>query len=68
MKKLSETLGLVNPRNMEETRAWKEKKKAEGASIAAAVANTQMKEYIVPIRENKSKRKETSLEDGLFDD
>jgi hypothetical protein len=68
MKKLSETLGLVNPRNMEETRAWKEKKKAEGASLAAAVANTQMKEYIVPVRENKSKKKETSLDDGLFDD
>jgi hypothetical protein len=68
MKKLSDTLGLVNPRNMEETRKWKEQKQAEGASMAAAIANTEMKEYVVPIRENKTKRKEISLEDGLFDD
>lgn len=68
MKKLSETLGLVNPKNMEETRKWKEKKKAEAASIVAAVAHTPMKEYIVPIRENNSKQKEISLDEGLFDD
>ena len=67
MKKLSETLGLVNPRNMEETRRWKEKKAAEGTSLAVA-ANTEMKEYIVPIRENNSKQKEISLDEGLFDD
>lgn len=68
MKKLSESLGLVNPRNMEDMRKWKEQKKAEGSSLAAAVANTEMKEYIVPIRENNKKKKEISLDDGLFDD
>lgn len=65
---LSESLGLINPRNMEECRKWKETKKAQGASIAAAIANTEMKEYIVPIRENTKERPRTQLDDGLFDD
>ena len=56
------------PINMEDMRKWKEQKKAEGSSLAAAVANTEMKEYIVTIRENNKKKKEISLDDGLFDD
>lgn len=68
MKVLSESLALVKPSMMEETRKWKERKKAEGASIAAAIANTEIKEYIVPVRENTKEKHITSLDDGLFDD
>ena len=53
---------------MEEMRKWKEHKKAEGASIAAAIANTEKKEYIVPVRENTKQKHVTSLDEGLFDD
>lgn len=68
LKRLAESLTLVNPKSMEETKKWKDKKAAQGSSIAAAIANTQMKEYFVPIRENKTERPKTNLEDGLFDD
>lgn len=68
LKKLSETLVLVTPQLMEETRQWKEQKKAAGSGIAAAIANTTMKEYIVPIRENNKEEEEISLDDGLFDE
>ena len=68
LKILSESLVLVKPSTMEEMRKWKEHKKAEGASIAAAIANTEMKEYIVPVRENTKQKHVTSLDEGLFDD
>ena len=68
MNKLSESLGLVNPRSMEETRQWKIKKKAEAASLAAAIANTEVVEHIVPLKENHYKRPTTNIDDGLFDD
>jgi len=67
-KILTESLGLVAPWSMEKTREWKKEKQAQASSIAAAIANTPMKEYIVPVRENLSKKKEINLDDGLFDD
>ena len=68
MDKLTESLALVGPRSMTNMKQWRAYKKAQASGIAASIANTKMKEYIVPIRENTSKRKEINLDDGLFDD
>ena len=68
MNKLKESLGLVNPRSMENMKKWRAMKKGQASGIAAAIANTQIIENKVRIRENTTKRKEINLEDGLFDD
>lgn len=67
MNKLAESLVLVNPRSMNEMRTWRANKKAQAGSIAAAMASTQTKEYIVPIKENNSKKEEINLDDALLD-
>lgn len=67
-KKLSESLYFVKPDMMEKTRAWKNQQAAKASSFAAAIANTETREYVVPVRENKKKRVETQLDDGVFDD
>ena len=67
MKKLKESLGLVNPKSMANMKAWRAEKKARAGSIAAAIANTEMKEYIVPVKENKKKKKEINLDDALLE-
>lgn len=68
IKKLSESLYFVKPEMMEEMRVWRSKKEATGGSLAAAIANTEMKEYIVPVRENNTEKKLTAIDEGLFDD
>jgi len=68
MNKLSESLALVNPRSMNEMKAWRADKRARAGSIAAAIANTETHEYVVPIQEKKKEKKEINLDDGLFDD
>lgn len=65
--KLSESLALINPRSMSNMKAWRADRQARAGSIAAAMANTQTKEYIVPIKENTSKREEINLDDALLD-
>jgi len=67
MNKLKESLGLVNPRSMANMKAWRADKKARASSIAAAIANTETKEYIVPVKENKKKKKEINLDDALLE-
>ena len=67
MNKLKESLGLVNPRSMNNMKAWRAKKKAKVSSLAAAIANTEMKEYIVPIQEKKKKKEEINLDDALLE-
>ena len=67
MKKLKESLGLVNPKSMANMKAWRADKKARAGSIAAAIANTETKEYIVPVKENKKKKKEINLDDALLE-
>ena len=67
MNKLTESLGLVNPRSMNNMKAWRTYKKAQAGSIAAAIANTEMKEYTPPVRENKTKKKEINLDDALLE-
>jgi len=66
--KLTESLALVNPKSMAQTKSWKADKQARAGSIAAAIANTETHEYVVPIQEKKKEKKEINLDDGLFDD
>ena len=66
-KILSESLVLVSPKSMAQMKAWRADQKARASGIAAAVAHTEMKEYIVPIKENKKRREEINLDDALLD-
>ncbi len=66
-KILKESLGLVGPRSMSNMKTWKNEQKAKASSIAAAIANTETKEYIVPVRENTTKKKEINLDDALLE-
>ena len=67
MNKLTESLGLVGPRSMSEMKVWRANQKATASSIAAAIANTTTKEYIVPVRENHKKKEEINLDDALLE-
>ena len=64
---LSESLVLVGPKSMAQMKSWKADQKARASSIAAAIANTETKEYVVPIKENTKKREEINLDDALLD-
>lgn len=65
--KLAESLILVNPTNMAKMKAWKSEKKAQAGVLAAAMAQPEMKEYVVPVQENTSKKQEINLDDALLD-
>ena len=65
--KLSESLALVGPRSMANMKAWRADRQARASSIAAAIANTETHEYVVPVKENTSKKKEINLDDALLD-
>ena len=52
---------------MSNMKAWKADRQARAGSIAAAIATTETKEYVVPIKENTHKRKEINLDDALLD-
>ena len=68
MDKLSETLVLVNPRNVSAMRSWKATQKALGGRLIAASGLTEVQEKIVDIPESKPFREEINLDDGLYDD
>lgn len=65
MKKLKESLGLVNPRSMEEMRKWRAGKNAQASSIVAAIANTEVIRETVPISIKKNEKREINLDDAL---
>ena len=65
--KLSESLALVGPRSMANMKAWRADRQARASSIASAIANTETHEYVVPVKENTSKKKEINLDDALLD-
>lgn len=67
MNKLKESLGLVNPRSMNNMKAWRADKKARASSLVAAAANMKTKEYIVPINEKKKKKEKLNLDDALLE-
>ena len=65
VKKLSSSLALVNPRNVEEMKKYKRSQTASAGAITAA-ASVEIKEYSAPIQENKGKQKEQwNFEDWL---
>lgn len=64
---LSESLVLVNPKSMNQMKAWKGEQRGKAGSIAAAINTMEVKEYIVPIRENKKKKEEINLDDALLE-
>lgn len=69
MNKLKESLGLVNPRSMNNMKAWRADKKARASSLVASIATMETKEYIVPIQEKKKKvKQEINLDDALLDE
>ncbi len=67
MKKLAESLALVNPRSMANMKVWRKEQKGRASSIAAAIANMQTTEYIVPVQENTKKKEEINLDDALLE-
>ena len=67
MNKLKESLGLINPKSMANMKAWRADKKARAGSIAAAIANMETKEYVVPVQEHKKEKKEINLDDALLE-
>ena len=67
MNKLKESLGLVNPRSMNNMKAWRADKKARASSLVAAAASMETKEYIVPINEKKKKKEKLNLDDALLE-
>ena len=67
MNKLTESLGLVGPRSMSNMKKWRATKQAQAGSIAAAMANMETKEYIVPVQEKKRKKEEINLDDALLE-
>ena len=68
MQKLKESLGLVGPRSMNNMKAWRADQKARAGSIVASIAQTQTKEYLVPIQEKKREKKKINLDDALLED
>ena len=64
---LAESLCLVTPENMERMRIWRTQRNAQASGIAAAIATAENKEYVVPVRENKKKKKEINLDDALLE-
>lgn len=69
MNKLKESLGLVNPRSMNNMKAWRADKRARASSLVASIATMETKEYIVPIQEKKKKvKQEINLDDALLDE
>lgn len=64
--KLADSLVLVNPRSMANMKSWKAEQRAKAGSLAAAIANTEVREYEVPVNEKKKEKKEIDLDEYLF--
>ena len=58
VKKLSESLYLVTPTNVEKMQQWKHEQEIKGALIGAAITNMTTNEYVAPIQENTTIIKE----------
>lgn len=66
MNKLKESLGLINPRNMEEMKRWRATKKTQASNVVAAIVNTEIIEETVPFNIEKNVKKEINLDDALL--
>ena len=51
---------------MEEMKRWRASQKAQASSIAAAIANTEMREQVIAINEKRNVKKEVNLDDALL--
>ena len=60
-KKISETLALVNPSSMDKMLQWKRVQNNKAQSIINAITNTQITEYVVPIKEAQEKEIDSEL-------
>ena len=47
-------------------KSWKAEQRAKAGSLAAAIANTEVREYEVPVNEKKKEKKEIDLDEYLF--
>ena len=66
MDKLKESLGLINPRSMEEMRRWRADQKARASTLAAALINTEVTREQVLVSVKKNEKKEINLDDALL--
>ena len=67
-KKLYESLGLVNPKNMMEMRTWRMNEQKKGVRIAASIENTQTtEEKVVTVLEKKRQKEKINLDDALLE-
>ena len=68
-KRLQDTYGYTDDAIVDclDYISWRAGKKAQASSLAAAIINTEVKEYIVPVQENKKKKKEINLDDALLE-
>ena len=55
-KKISESLALITPEMIDKMKSYQKKKQTESIKLAHAMQQ-ETKEYIVPIKENKEKKK-----------
>lgn len=60
-----ETLGLVAPWSIEEMNKWKKAQQAKASSIAASISTMETHEYLAPVCENTSSKKQ---EEEFIDD
>lgn len=67
LKKLQETICLVNPTNVDKMLKWR-REQATKALLIGAATNTSTKEYIVPVQENNKVIKEELNPDDWLDD
>ena len=54
--KISESLALITPEMIDKMKSYQKKKQTESIKLAHAMQQ-ETKEYIVPIKENKEKKK-----------
>jgi hypothetical protein len=68
IKKISETLFFVQPQLVEQMKKWKKNKEHEAQELMESTVKINKKSELVPVFNKKKERKQTNLEDGLFDD
>lgn len=66
-KKLSESLYLINPTMVDKMMRYKRQKNEVGTSLVQAM-KTEIREYVVPIRPPKERKKEKLNPDDFLDD
>lgn len=65
LKKLSESLALVRPSNVERMKEWKRVQKTNAAMLASAITKTQVVEHQVKLEEKPNKIKKGLTEEDF---